>query len=82
MPELLEAVDAAFDEVSLFVQGTVVAAGLFPVPPWRDHGNRARRFDRGDDLGRIAPLVCDDGFGSLAFQQADCLGVFGRPVQP
>jgi hypothetical protein len=47
------------------------------VPPWRDHGNRTQRFDGGDDLGRIIPLVCDHSFGSLAFQQADCLGVFG-----
>jgi hypothetical protein len=47
------------------------------VPPWRDYGNRTQRFDRSDDLGRIIPFICDHSFGSLAFQQADCLGVFG-----
>jgi hypothetical protein len=54
-----------------------VDAGLFPVPPRRDHGKRTQRLDRGDDLGRVASLVCDHGFGLLAFQQADCLGIFG-----
>ena len=39
--ELFEAIEAAFDEISLFIQGVVVAAGLFPVSPWRDHGSRA-----------------------------------------
>jgi hypothetical protein len=47
------------------------------VPPWRDHGDRTQRFDRRDDLGRVVSLVCDHGFGLLAFQQADCLGIFG-----
>jgi hypothetical protein len=55
-----------------------VDAGLFPVPPRRDHGKRTQRLDRGDDLGRVASLVCDHGFGLLAFQQADCLGIFGN----
>jgi hypothetical protein len=48
---VLESVEASFDEVALFVQGAVVAAGLFPVPPWRDDGDRAEGFDGGDDLG-------------------------------
>jgi hypothetical protein len=47
------------------------------VPPWRDHGDRAQRFDPVDDLGRVVSLVCDHSFRLLAFQQADCLGIFG-----
>jgi hypothetical protein len=75
--ELFEAVKAAFDEVSLFIQGAVIAAGLFPVPPRWNHRDRAQRFNRGDNLGRIIPFIGDHGFGSLPLQQADCLGVFG-----
>jgi hypothetical protein len=30
--ELIETIEAAFDEVSLSVEGTVIAAGLFPMP--------------------------------------------------
>ena len=74
--ELFEPIEAAFDEVSLFIQGSVIASGLLPMPPRRDHGDRAQRLNRGDDLGRIVALVCDYSLGSLSFEQADCLSVF------
>jgi hypothetical protein len=69
--ELLEAIEASFDVVSLLVQGAIVAARLLPVASWRDNGDRTQGLDGGDDLGRVVALVGDDGFGMLALQQAD-----------
>lgn len=74
---MFEAVEAAFDEVSLFIQSAIIAARLFPVPPWRDDSDRTQAFDSSDDLGRVVSLVCDDSFGPLALQQADRLSIFG-----
>lgn len=70
-------VEAAFDEVSLFVQGAVVAARLLPVSSWRDDGGRTQSLDGVYDFSRVVSLVGDDRFGLPVLQQADRLGVFG-----
>ena len=75
---MFEAIEAALDEVALLVQAAVVRVWLLPVPPRRDDGGRSQGFDRSDDFGRVIALISDDGFGLLALQQADCLGIFGR----
>ena len=72
---MLECVEAAFDAVALFIQCAVVASGLFPMPPWRNHGYRAQTVDFGDDLGRVIALVRDHGFGLPAVKQLDGFGI-------
>jgi hypothetical protein len=72
---VLEAVEAAFDTVALLVEFAVIAARLFPVASGRDDRDRAQALDLGDDLGRVIPLVGDDGFGALSFEQPDRLGI-------
>jgi hypothetical protein len=72
---VLEAVEAAFDAVALFIEFFVVAAWLFPVAAWRDDGHRAQALDLGDDLGRVVSLVRDDGFGAPTLEQADRFGI-------
>ena len=76
--EVLEAVEAAFDTVALFVEFAVVGSGLFPVPSGRDDRHGSETFHLGDDFGRVVALVPDHGLGLLAVQQTDRLGILSR----
>ena len=75
---MLERVEAAFDAITLFVELSVVASGLFPVPARRDDGHGTQALDLAHDLGRVVALVGDDGVGTLALEQQDSLLILGR----
>ena len=74
---MLEAVEAAFDAVALFIELAVIAARQFPVPSGRDDGHGSEAFDLADDLRGVIALIGDDSFGPLALQQPDRLGILG-----
>jgi len=73
-PEVLETIKAAFDAVAVFVDGNVVRDDdLAGSVRWNDRGG-AHSGDRRTECVAVVSLVCEHGFGSLAFQQGGSLG--------